>query len=78
MEEIPSVAQNLLQQKYGKKKDPPPPKEDFLMAGEKGVISRDLEKSKLESEMHSTRGRPSVILDLSPEAKKILKEGKKT
>jgi hypothetical protein len=74
MPEIPSVSQNLLQQKYGQKKETPP-KEEFQMAKEKGIVSRADAKDAINAKIQKAqtkKARPSAILDLSPEAKKIL------
>lgn len=74
MPEIPSVSQNLLQQKYGQKKEAPP-KEDFQMAAEKGIASRADAKDAINArikEAQTKKARPSAILDLSPEARRIL------
>ncbi len=74
MSEIPSISQNLLQQKYGQQKEAPP-KEDFQMNAEKGILSRAAAADAVNNQAkkaQTKKARPSAILDLSPEAKKML------
>ncbi len=74
MPEIPSISQNLLQQKYGQKQEAPP-KEDFQMSAEKGILSRTEAQDEINTKAkkaQTKKARPSAILDLSPEAKKLL------
>ena len=75
MPEVPSVSQNLLQQKYGKQQDKPN-KDEFQMEAEKGVVSRkaasDERSQAKRQQANAQKNRPSAILDLSPEAKKLL------
>ncbi len=78
MADVPSVSQNMLQQKYGQRQKPPP-QDEFEMSAEKGTLSRQEEQKKQQEhrgKVAAKKARPSAILDLSPEAKQLLKKGK--